>query len=194
VGESVTLRNGLSGGFSLNDFLKQGDSQATTQRLLRTMIPTVDMRDFQRRYRFSPGKQTLQVGERLTLNFVVPANEYWRPQTLMFTNKDSTVKVIRIEFTIDNTGDNLYRAVQTRVDPGESQVVYGQDLDGAIGAVVGRFTSRLPNIMEPGHAATLIQTQAVTDISEQSWIFIYELVPAPAASLVTGIAAAVTVI
>ena len=194
MGETAELRNRQAGTFGFNDFITQGDGRATIQKMFRVMLPTVDMRDFQRRYRFSSGSQDLLIGERLTLAFTVPANEYWRPRTFMFTNKDSTEKVIQVQFTIDNTGTNIYQAVQTRVASGTSQVVYGQDLDGAVGAVVGRFTSRLPSIMEPADVMTVVQTQAVTIASEQSWILIYELVPAPAESLVRGIAAGVTVI
>jgi len=194
MGETAELRNQLAGTFGFNDFISQGDGNATIRTMIRTMLPVVDMRDFQRRYRFSSNSQDLLIAERMTVNFVVPENEFWRPRTLMFTNKDSTVKVIRIEFTIDNTGNNLYRAVETRVDSGESKVVYGADQDGAIGNVVDRFTSRLPSIMEPNDVMSMIQTQAVTIASEQSWILIYELVPAPAESLVRGIAAAVTVV
>lgn len=194
MGETSELRNQQAGTFGFNDFISQGDGGATIRRMLRTLLPVVDMRDFQRKYRFSSGSQALLMGERLVLAFTVPANEFWRPRTFMFTNKDSTEKVIRVEFTIDNTGTNIYRAVQTRVGSGESQVVYGQDLDGAIGSVVGRFTSLLPSIMEPSDIMTVVQTQAVTIASEQSWILIYELVPAPAESLVRGIAAAVTVV
>jgi len=194
MGERADLRNRQAGTFGFNDFINQGDGKATILRMIRTMLPTVDMRDFQRRYRFAAGSQDLLMGEKLVLDFIVPENEFWRPRTFMFTNKDSTVKVIEIEFTVDNTGNNLYRAVQTRVDPGESKIVYGAHQDGAIGEVVNRFTSLLPSIMEPSDVMRVIQTQAVTINSEQSWILLYELVPGPAAPLVRGIAAAVTVL
>ena len=193
MGETAELRNPEAGTFSLNDFIAQGDNEATVLRLLRTMIPTIDMRDFQRKYVFSAGKQTLQVGESLFLQWTVPDNEWWRPRTLMFTNKDNALKTVRVEFTVDPSLDNIYRAVQTRVDAGESQVVYGQDIDGAIGTSTGRFASRLPNIMRPGDIMTFVQQQNVAILSEQSWTMIYELVPQPAVALVRGVAAAVTV-
>jgi len=194
MGETAELRNQQAGTFGFNDFISQGDNGATITKMFRAMLPVVDMRDFQRKYRFSSGSQELLIAERLTLDFVVPENEFWRPRTLMFTNKDSTVKVVRVTFTIDNTGNNIYQAVQTRVDSGESKVIYGADEDGAIGAVVDRYTSRLPSIMEPNDVMTMTQTQNTTIAAEQSWILIYELVPAPAESLVRGISAGVTVI
>jgi len=193
MGETAELRNPESGTFSFNDFIAQGDNEATVLRLLRTMIPTIDMRDFQRKYVFSSGKQTLQIGETLVLRWTVPDNEWWRPRTLMFTNKDNVIKGILVEFTVDPSLDNIYRAVQTVVGVGDSQVVYGQDLDGAIGNTVSRFSSRLPSIMRPADVMTMIQLQGVAIVSEQSWTMIYELVPQPAVALVRGVDAAVTV-
>ena len=194
MGELVDLQSGRAGQFTFNDWIGQQDNAATPQGVVPIILPTQDMREFQRIYRFSSGAESLAMGERLVLAWQVPRNEWWRPRTLMFTNKDSTVKVTRIEFTVDNTGNNAYRAVETRVDSGESKIIYGAVQDGAIGAVVNRFTSLLPSIMEPGDIMTMIQTQNVTIAAEQSWILIYELVPAPAESLTRGVAASATVL
>jgi len=193
MGETAQLKGPFGGQFSLNDWLGQLNNAATPQDLLRTIVPVQEMRDFQRRYVFSSGKQTLQIGESLVLRWTVPRTEWWRPRTLMYTNKDNTSQFVNVSFTVDNTGDNLYRAVRTRVDLGSSQVIYGQDLDGAIANATGRFTSRLPSIMEPGDVMTMVQEFGAAILSEQSWIFLYELVPQPATALLRGPDAAVTV-
>lgn len=192
MGETAELRNQQAGTFGFNDFISQGDGAATIRKMLRTLLPVVDMRDFQRKYRFSSGDQTLQIGEVLRLDFTVPANEHWRPRSFMFTNKDSLARDMLVIFTVDLSAANEYRAVKTTVGPGSSQIIYGQDLDAGVNAI-GEFTSLLPIIMEPTHVMTVRMTGGVAVISEQSWIFVYELVPAPAESLTRGIAAAVTV-
>lgn len=193
MGEREQLNGPLAGQFGLNDFLAQQNSDLTPRDMIRSILPVQEMRHFQRRYVFSSGKQTLEIGEELILRWTVPENEWWRPRTLMFTNKDSTSQFVIVTFTVDNTGDNVYRAVRTRVDLASSQVVYGQDIDGSIGTATGRFASRLPSIMEPGDVMTMAQQFGVTIQSEQSWILIYELVPQPAVALVRGPDAAVTV-
>jgi len=195
MGELADLQSARAGQFVLNDWLGQLDNAATPKGLIPVILPTQEMREFQRRYRFDGGSQDLLMGERLTLSWTVPRNEWWRPRTLMFTNKDSTVKVVRVEFTVDNTGTNIYRAVETRVSSGESKIIYGAHLDGAIGTdFPTRFASLLPSIMEPNDVMTMVQTQNVTIASEQSWILIYELVPAPTEPLTRGVAAAATVV
>lgn len=195
MGETAKLQGSRPGQFGLNDWLGQLDGAVTPDRLVTAILPVQEMREFQRRYVFSSGSQALLMGERLVLAWTVPLNEWWRPRSLMFTNKDSTVKVVRIEFTVDNTGTNAYRAVETRVDSGESKIIYGAHLDGAIAAdFPTRFTSLLPSIMEPNDVMTMIQTQNTTIASEQSWILLYELVPRPATALVRGPDAAATVL
>lgn len=193
MGELVDLQSPLAGQAGLNQWLGQQDQAATPKGLLPIILPTQEMRGFQRRYKYSPGSQTLQVGESFFLTWTVPQLEYWRPLTLHFTNKDNVIKGILVTFSVDKSGNNIYRAVQTVIGLGESQIVYGQELDGAIGNTVGRFSSRLPNIMEPGDTMTMQQLQNVAILSEQSWIFVYELVPQPATPRSVGVLAAVTV-
>lgn len=193
MGELVDLQSPLAGQAGLNQWLGQQDQAATPKGLLPAILPTQEMRIFQRRYKYSPGKQTLQAGESLVLTWTVPQLEYWRPLTLHFTNKDNVIKGIVVTFSVDKSGDNIYRAVQTVVGVGESQVVYGQDIDGSIGNQTSRFASRLPNIMEPGDTMSMQQLQNAAIISAQSWIMVYELVPQPATPRSVGVLAAVTV-
>jgi len=193
MGERAKLKGPFGGQFSLNDFLGQSNNRATPQDIVRTILPVQEMREFQRRYVFSAGKQTLQIGERLVLRWTVPRTEWWRPHNLVFTNKDTGTQTIRITFTVDNTGDNIYRAVQTVVPNGATQVVYGADLDGSIGDTAGRFASKLASIMEPGDAMAMEMTADVAVLAEMSWTLLYELVPQPATSLRRGPDAAVTV-
>lgn len=192
MGETAELRNPESGTFSFNDFISQGDNEATIRNLLRIMIPTVDMREFQRKYVFSSGKQTLQIGETLVLDWTVPDNEWWRPRTLLFTNKDNIARDLIVRFTIDPSGDNIYQACKVTVAAGSSQVIYGQDIDGGVN-IPGEYVSVLPNIMRPADVMTAAMTGTVAILSEQSWTMIYELVPQPAVALVRGVDAAVTV-
>jgi len=193
MGETAELRNPQAGTFSFNDFISQGDNEATIRNLLRTLIPVVDMRDFQRKYEFDAGGVTLQVGDRLLLVWTVPDNEWWRPRSLMFINKDNINHNVRVEFSVDNTGNKVYRASQTQVANGESQVVYGQTIDAGISAD-GSFTSILPNPLAPQDTMTMTMLANAAIISEQQWLMIYELVPQPAVALVRGVPAVATII
>ncbi len=194
MGETAKLQGTRPGQFGLNDWLGQIDGAVTPQSMVKFILPVQEMREFQRRYVFSAGSQDLLAGERLVLIWTVPAQEWWRPRTLMFTNKDSGDVVVRVEFSVDNTGNNVYRASRMPVDGGQSQVIYGQDIDGAVGSVIGRFASRLPSTLEPNDTITMTQENGVAIASEQSWILLYELVPQPATALVRGADAGVTVI
>jgi len=197
MGESVKLRNGLAGGFSLNDFLKQGDSQATTRRLLRTMLPVQEMRDFQRRYLFDTGSQSLFAAERISLlSWTVPANENWKPLALLYQNGDSGTHQVLTAFTMSkNPADLVYQPSRTLIRANSTKIVYGSVWDASNGAANEQhYSSPIYVTMEPSDRFDLIDESANTGASVQRWTFVYELVPAPSTARTPGVEAAVTVV
>jgi len=197
MGESTTdLRNRQAGTFGLNDFISQGDGKATIGRLLKTLLPVVDLRDFQRRYEFIPGEQAVAIGERVaSVRFIVPANQFWRPLTLMYRNPDSATHVVQTQFTMYNGNTPsivAYRMTRTQLPTNSEKIIYGQDLDGGINSIAG-YASRLPVIMEPSDVFSFEDLTNAIVATTQEWLFIYEIVPGPATELARGSDGLVTV-
>jgi hypothetical protein len=134
MGETARFRNSLAGTFGFNDFIAQGDNETTIRDLLRTMIPTVDMRDFQRRYNFDTGSQALFLGERVSLlRWTVPANEFWRPLNLFVSQTDSGNHQVLTTFSMArNPAVIRYVPTRTKIQGGQGKIVYGADADGSL--------------------------------------------------------------
>jgi len=199
MGETVRLRNQLAGGSGLNDFLRQGDSEATIGQLLRIMLPTVNMRDFQRRHKFDSGSVALAIGQRISSTlWTVPLNENWRPVALFLKNGDTVVHDIVTIITIDPALPvpvNTWQPSRTRVDPATAKVVYGNDQDGTMSGGVNTFwMSKVPVTLEPDDTFGFFDDDVAVSASLMEWTFIYELVPAPATRLVRGVKGAVTTV
>jgi len=196
MGETAELRNALAGTFGFNDFISQGDSEATIRRLLRIMLPVIDMRDFQRRYRFDQGTQNLIIGELLqSIVWTVPDNEYWKPLALFFFNGDTAPHDIVSRMLIPGTQLVPLQLARTRIDANNIKRVFGTTDDGSMSTSVNTFwMSDVPIILQPGHSFSLEDTDVAVAGSAMRWVFLYELVPAPATDLAQGVVAAVTVV
>lgn len=194
MGETAELRNPQAGSFGFNDFINQGDGNATIRRMLRTLLPTVDMRDFQRRYKFDTGAQALTVGQRLTqVLWRVPAGEFWRPAGLFFTNADSAVHDIICITTIDAAALTTWQVSRTRVDASSSKLVFGSDQDSTMTSGVNTFwMSKVPIILEPADAFAFIDEDVIAAVGPVThrWTFVYEIVPGPATPLTKGVVGA----
>ncbi len=192
MGETAELRNQLSGSFGFNDYIEQGDGEATIRKMLKTMIPTVDLRDFQRRYEFSFQDVTVLVGETFDVLWTVPREQAWRPALIQFNNKDSVNHFVNV--IVRMTGGLVLRLTRTDLRPGEPKPIYGTTLDGSITDQVGEFTALAPSPLEPGFQIQIVDTTPLVQASVvQNVIIVYERVPQPATVLTSGPDAVVTV-
>lgn len=191
MGETAKLRNGLMGGFGLNDYFEQGDGSTTVGRLLKTLLPTVDLRDFQRRYEFSTVGQTVLVGELWDALWTVPRGETWMPRAVAYTNKDSGQHVISVTLELaDNLGLILAR---TTVESGQTAFVFGAKLNADVR--LGAFQADAPTPIESGFKIRVVDLTAGVEASvAQGITIIYELVPQPATPLTAGPDPVVTVV
>ncbi len=197
MGETLKLRNSLAGGLGLNDFLQQGDGQATIGTLLTLLLPTVNMRDFQRRYLFDTGSQSLAIGERISLvRWTVPANEYWKPLQIIYQNADAALHGVIVLFSmVRNPAGLVWQPVRTNINLLRTKIIYGVDTDGsATGGSNDTYNSKIPVTMEPGDTIDFTDLTVNVGASVQRWIFAYELVPAPATARTPGVVGAVTVV
>lgn len=196
MGERAQLKGPFGGQFSLNDWLGQINNAATAQDLIRTILPVQEMREFQRRYRFDQGSQNLLIGEQLSeVIWQVPLSENWKPVAVFFGNGDpgkdhdvlSRVVVPGAQFVDWDLG-------RTRVSQNSTKRIFGTILDGSLGTGDSDFMSKSPIVLQPGHSFSIIDTDTVSAGSSLRWVFVYELVPAPATNLVQGVVGAVTVV
>lgn len=196
MGETSRFRNALAGTFGFNDFLAQGDNEATIPELLRTMVPTIDMRDFQRRYRFDQASQNLLVGEQLSeVIWQVPLNENWKPVAVFFGNGDpGKDHDIISRIVIPGAGFVDWDLARTRVSQNSNKRIFGTTQDGSLGTGDSDFMSTAPVILQPGHSFSIIDTDTVSAGTSLRWVFVYEVVPGPAADLTQGVVGAVTVV
>jgi len=199
MGETAELRNRLAGTFGLNDFISQGDNEATIPKLLRTMIPTINMRDFQRRFRFSSGSQALAIGEFITVEWTVPRTEFWLIKGIFWENADNAAAhVYSVEFSINRSrlgdlgnGVARYRAVFTSIELGDSKVIYGdfQNNDSSANA----YNQFLDVTLEPEDSVRVVVGIPQAAAIGQRWTMLYELVPGTSATRTRGVAAVRTI-
>lgn len=187
MGETARLRNRKAGTFGLNDFIAQGDNEATIPRLLKIMVPTIDMRDFQRRYKFGSDTRVVNIGEQLLIRFVVPAGEHWRPRGLLYENDDTINHTVTIHSTVDNTPPALeWQAVRITIAAKSIKLVYGAHQLDPLG--IQHYISFFPLILEPSDVFFLRDRTDQATTGTQKWTFIYEIVPEPTANLERGVA------
>jgi len=197
MGETARLRNQQAGTFGFNDFINQGDGNGTITKMLRTMVPTVDMRDFQRRYLFDTGSQALFAGERISLlRWTVPDFEFWKPLSILYQNADSGTHTVFTSFSMAKSPAALvYQPSRTLVRGNSTKVVYGTTWDASDGAANEQhYSSPLNVTMEPGDNFDFTDLTGNTGASQQRWFFVYELVPAPATARTPGVVGEVTVV
>ncbi len=197
MGETAELRNQLAGTFGFNDWVSQGDSKATIRKILRTMVPTVDMRDFQRRFKFISGSQAVAIGQRVSqVRFVVPENEAWRPIAFQFENGDSAGHQVEVDITVDNSGlVSIFRIVRSFIVATTRKLIYGTNQDGSMSGAADDqlYTSFWPVILEPTDVFVFTDLTTSAVATTQRWTFVYELVPKPATELTRGADGLVTV-
>lgn len=194
MGETAQLQGERPGQFGLNDFLGQLDNAATPQTIQRTILPVQEMRHFQRRFRFSSGSQTVQIGETFRVRFNVPRLEFWNVLGIYWENGDSVAHETEVNFSINrsNLGDlnnavSAYRAALTSIPNGDSKVVYGVNQDKDTN---NKFYSQfLDVILEPTDFVEVRVRVGMTSIAGQRWTLLYELVGRPSAARERGVAA-----
>jgi len=194
---TVNLQSALAGQYGFNDWIGQQDNLATPRGVIPAILPVQEMREFQRRYLFDTGSQSLIAGERISLlSWTVPDNEYWKPLQLLYQNADNINHNILCNFSMARSPAAVaYRTVDSVVAANSTKVVYGLDNDGPLaGGTQGFFFSRIPVTMEPLDIFDFTDSTPNNGASQQRWIFVYELVPQPATQRTPGVAAAVTVV
>ncbi len=193
MGETAELRNQQAGTFGFNNFIAQGDNDATIGRMLRTMVPTVDMRDFQRSWRFSSGRQAVGIGQTIAVRWVVPIGEAWKIQGLFWENADSATHNINVFFTVNRSllGDagaavSAYRAALMQVNANGSKAIYGVNIQ--LNTSSAQYHQFLDLTLEPGDAFSVQAATASTLAVSPGWTMLYEIVPAPSIARTRGVA------
>ncbi len=193
MGETAELRNEQAGTFGFNDFITQGDNEATIRKLLRTMVPTVDMRDFQRRWKFSSGNQALLDTEVVAVRWIVPTGEAWKVQGIFWENADDAEHQYSVSFTVNPSlqGDgglavSIYRAALLNIASGQSKVIYGLNIQTRTNTDL--YHQFLDLTLEPADAVTVTMLTGSNGVSSARWTLLYEIVPAPAVARTRGVA------
>lgn len=196
MGETAQLNGPLPGQFVLNDFLGQRNNAATPENIVKSILPVQEMRNFQRRYRFDQGSQNLLIGEQLSeVIWEVPPKENWNPVAVFFSNGDpGKDHDIITRLVVPGAGFVDWDLARTRVSQNSSKRIFGTILDGSLGTGDSDFMSPSPIILQPGHSFSIIDTDTVSAGTSLRWLFVYELVPAPATALTPGVVGAVTVV
>ena len=192
MGETAELRNQKAGTFGFNNFISQGDNNATIGRMLRTMVPTVDMRDFQRSWKFSSGRQALLIGEVVSVRWVVPANEAWNIVGIFWENADSLEHQYNVNFTVNPSllGDgtlavSIYRAAFMNIAASQRKVIYGLNIQTRTNSDL--YHQFLKLTLEPGDVLSVDQLTAASGASFAAWTMLYEIVPAPSVARTRGV-------
>lgn len=191
MGETVKLQGSRPGQFGLNDWLGQLNNRATPQDIVRTILPTQEMRNFQRRYRFDSAAPTLAIGERWTITWVIPEEEWWRVLAVQFINRDTANHIVSVRASIDRSAPiNSFRASRFILEGGRTQMIYG--LDGA--AVSGaEYFGRFPALLQPRDILTVDDSTLAVVANQSEVTLVYELVPRPAEPTTRGLIGTVVI-
>jgi len=197
MGETVKLRNQLAGTFGLNDFIEQGDGAATVGDLLRLILPTMDLKDFRRRFRIDRTTVNLLIGEFLSdLRWTVPRGEAWRPRALLYENGDSTSHDVDISLTLPRGADvgatALMKIANANVFGGSSEIVWPLSVDKGTGGTL--FQSVFDFVLEPGDSFILRDLTAAAGGTAMRAQFYYELVPEPTRTRSQGVDGVATIV
>jgi len=190
LGERISLRNPLSGSFSLNDFLQQGDNSATVGELIRVMLPTMDLKDFRRRFRVDRTTVNLLIGEVLQdLRWTVPRGEAWRPRAVLYENGDSTAHNVDINLTLPRGADVGATAVMkiaaSNVFGGSSKIMWPLSVENSGGTTL--FQSDFDFVLEPGDSFILRDLTPAAGGTAMRAQFYYEVVPEPTRTRSQGV-------
>ncbi len=197
MGETADLRNPLAGTFSLEDFLQQGDGKATIRKLLRLMLPTMDLKDFRRRFRIDTTSDSVAAGLRITdLRWTVPRGEAWRPLAILYENSDSAAHNVIVKLTLargaDSRGTAFMRIAATNILGNFVKLIWPLTIDNSGGA--SNWQSLFDFILEPGDSFVLEDLTVGTDpFSAQGTQFYYEVVPQPTQTRAQGVDGVVTI-
>ncbi len=198
MGETVNLRNRRSGGSSLNDYLDQGDNEASVGRMLKVILPTMDLKDFRRRFRIDTFSQNIPLGSRIQdLRWTVPRGEAWRPRALLYENTDSVTHEVVAKLTLargaDSRGLAFMEIGQTRIPNASNKILWPLVVEQQPGDSL--WQSDLDFVLEPADSITLEDFTVSVDASPAMGAQLYyELVPEPTETRSQGVAAAVTVV
>jgi len=190
MGESVDLRNPLVGGSSLNDFLRQGDSEATVRRMVKAILPTVDLKDFRRRFRIDTQSLAMTVGQVITdLRWTVPRDEAWKVHAILMENTDSAPHFIQVRTTYArgaaSRGGAFFPVARVQVGTGFTQPVYGLTQQNTTSTT---FSSFPDIVLEPGDSIGLTDLTALVDAATaQGFQIVYEIVPLPTQTRSQGV-------
>jgi len=191
MGELADLQTALAGQFGFNDWLGQQDNAATPKGVLPAILPTQEMRAFQRRYEFSTVGQVVLAGELWDALWTVPRLQTWMPRAVAYTNKDSGQHVISVTLELANNLGLIISRVT--VEPGQTAFVLGANLNADVR--LGAFQADAPTPIESGFKIRVVDLTAVVEISAAQGItLIYELVPKPATPFAKGPDPEVTVV
>jgi len=197
MGELINLQTPLAGQSQYNDWIGQRDNEATPRGTLPFMLPVQEMREFQRRYLFDTGSQSLFAGERISLlSWTVPPKEFWKPLSLLYQNADSGTHQVLTAFSMAKSPAALvYQPSRTLIRQSSTKIIYGSTWDASSGAANEQHYASLIGVtMEPGDRFDFIDESPNTGASQQRWVFVYELVPGPPTPRSAGVVGAVTVV
>lgn len=182
MGETAVLQGARAGQFVLNDWLGQQDNAATPQGIVPFILPVQEMRPFQRTYKFSSGRQTLAIGEVVSLVWRVPEGEYWKILGVFWENGDNVDHSLSVNFTINPSllGDqggaiSIYRAALINVAGGASKVIYGLNIQTRTNTDL--YHQFLDISLQPTDAISITMGEVVAAGGAQSWTMLYELMP-----------------
>lgn len=191
MGEFAQLQGSRSGAFGLNDFLGQLNNNVTPQRILRSILPTQEMRAFQRVYKFDSAAPMIAIGERWTVTWVIPRAEWWRVLAIQWVNGDTVSHAISVGTAIDRSDPiQTLRASQIIVDGGKAQLVYGLD-NMALGG--NEYFGRFPAPLQPGDILSVGDETVAVVANQPQYTLVYELVPRPAEPTTRGLSGTVDI-
>lgn len=190
MGETADLRNQLAGTFSLNDFIRQGDNEATVRKLVKAILPTMDLKDFRRRFRIDTQSLAMTVGQVITdLRWIVPRGEAWRVHSILMENTDSAPHFIQVRMSYargaDSRGGAFFPVARVQVGTGFDQPVYGLTQQNVTSTT---FSSFPDIVLEPGDFISLTDLTALVDAATaQGFQIVYEIVPQPTETRTQGV-------
>jgi len=191
MGELVDLQGTRAGQFGFNDWIGQQDQAATPKGVIPAILPVQEMREFQRRYRFDSALQAIAIGERWTVTWIVPRDEWWRPLALQWRNGDTASHTISFGAAIDRRGaiETLIMSSIT-VGAGRLALIYGVDGED-VGA--NDYHARFPFVLQPGDIIIAADSTVAVAAGNPQYTMVYELVPRPAQANTRGLAGTVAV-
>ncbi len=191
MGERVDLQTTKAGQSGFNDWIGQQDNAATPKGVIPTILPTQEMRNFQRRYRFDSAAPTLAIGERWGVTWVIPNEQWWRILAIQFVNSDSVAHIISVAAVIDPSDPiQSFRASRFIVDAGIRTLIYGLD---SAPIASNEYFGRFPSLLQPRDILSVSDQTIATAANQPQVTLVYELVPRPAEPTARGLVGTVDI-